>query len=316
MRACLPASALLALGVLGQGYGQEKARKFCDEADPASKCPGDNCRCAPDTLEITFDGRGRSILHAGDLEPGATIAVTVVLDTRSAQLIGWSYGVAHDESVLKLLSVTTQGTDYKMVVRNDFDATSMEKIQRCVDDDPRCANVRDGGGWISATPLHVGDYVELPVKRNSLAVAQYTLLERPGPEGTTIELTDRLKKVGSPPVSIGLTVSGRSKVPTMLIDGFITPEAPPAAGPFLRGDANGDGRIHVTDAIAILHAVLSREDLACEDALDTDDSGNIDFVDGLVLLRFLFDRGTAGAIGICGRDLTDDSLGCSTACSG
>ena len=307
----LPISAVLMLQVIAPAQGQEKARIFCNEADPKNKCPDMDCFCVADTLEVTFDGRSRSTLHAGDLAPGATITVTVVLDTRSAQLTGWSYGVAHDESVLKLLSVTTQGTDYKMVVPNGFDATSMEKIQRCVDDDPRCANVRDGGGWISATPLHVGDYVELPVKRNSLAIAQYTLLERPAPEGTLIRLTDRLKHVGSPPVAINFTVGGKSRVPKMLIDGFITPEALPTAGPFLRGDANGDGRIHVTDAIGILLAVLSRDDLACEDALDVDDSGAIDFMDGLTLLWFLFDRGPAGSIGICGPDPTADPLGCS-----
>ena len=111
MRACLPASAVLALGVLVPASGQEKARSFCDESDCRNECPGKDCCCVPDTLEVTFDGRSRSTLHAGDLEPGATITVTVVLDTRSAQLIGWSYGVAHDESMLKLLSVTTQGTE-------------------------------------------------------------------------------------------------------------------------------------------------------------------------------------------------------------
>jgi hypothetical protein len=303
---------ILVLAHSAAAHAQEKVHAFCDEADPSNKCPGMDCRCVPDTLEITFDGRSRSTLHAGHLEPGAKITATVVLDTMSAQLQGWSYGVAHDESMLKLLSVTTEGTDWKMFMPGGFDPTSMEKIQRCVDDDPRCANSRDGGGWISGTVLSLREHGELPLKRNSLAVAEYTLLQRPGPEGTTIELTDRLRKVNSPPVAINFTIAGRTRIPTKLVDGFITPAQAPAR-PFLRGDANGDGRINVTDAVGILLAVFSRDELACEDALDTDDSGNIDFVDGLVLLRFLFDRGPAGSIGLCGTDSTEDFLDCTAA---
>ena len=69
----------------------------------------------------------------------------------------------------------------------------------------------------------------------------------------------------------------------------------------------------MSDSIGILLAVLSRDELACEDALDADDSGHIDFIDGLTLLRFLFDRGPAGPIGTCGTDSTADLLGCSAA---
>ena len=315
MRMSVP-FVVLALGLLVPSHAQEKARRFCDEADPKNKCPGVDCRCVPDTLEVTFDGRRRSTLHAGDLEPGSRIMVTVLTDTRSSQFNGWSYGVAHDMSVLRVLSATMAGTDARIAQPGGFDATSIEKIQECVDDDPRCATFRDGGGWISATVLSLVPQADLPVKRNSLAIAEYTLLERPGPEGTLLRLTDRLKKVGSPPVAITFTIEGKNRAPITLIDGFISPGGLPPPGPFLRGDASGDGRINVSDAIGILLAVLSREELACEDALDTDDSGNIDFVDGLSLLRFLFDRGPSLSIGICGPDLTEDSLMCSTNCPG
>ena len=231
MRACLPASVVLALGVLVPASGQEKVRIFCDEADPANKCPGADCRCAPDTLEVTFDGRSGSVLHAGDLEPVATITATVVLDTKSDQFQGWAYGVAHDLSFWRCLEVTMDGTDAKIASPGGFDATTFEKIQECIGDDPRCAAARDGGGWISATVLNVGGYPELPVKRNSLAIAEYTLLERPGPQGTTIEFSNRLKRMGSPPVAINFTIEGKSRVPITLIDGFITSGTPARTDP-------------------------------------------------------------------------------------
>jgi len=314
MRACLPASAVLALGVLVPAHGQEKARIFC--VDPANKCPGADCRCAPDTLEVTFDGRSRSTLDADRLEPGARITVTIVTDTKSDDVQGWSYGMAHDAAVLELMSVTTDGIDATTAFSSPIVMVSSDRIRQCLDDDPRCPMSKDGGGWISATVLPFHLTGQLPIRRNSLAIAEYTLLERPGPEGTVIGFSERMHGVGSPPVRINFTVGGRSKVPMTLIDGFISPEAPPAAGPFFRGDANGDGRINVTDGIGILLALLSRDELACEDALDTDDSGNIDFVDGLILLRFLFDRGPAGPIGTCAPDSTADLLDCSLSSCG
>ena len=308
MRLSLPFTVLMVAHAAG-AYAQEKARTFCNEVDPRNQCPGADCRCTPDTLEVTFDGRSRSTLDADSLEPGARITVTIVTDTKSDQVQGWSYGIAHDAAVLELVSATADESDAKGVFSPFHVVVYSDKIQQCIDDDPRCPVSTGGGGWISATYLPIHLRGQLPIRRNSLATAEYALLERPGPEGTVIGFSERMHHVGSPRVTIHFTIGGRSKAPTTLIDGFISPSAP-ADAPFLRGDANSDGRINVTDAIGILLAVLSREDLGCEDAHDTDDSGNIDFVDGLILLRFLFDHGSQGSIGICAMDSTEDFLEC------
>jgi hypothetical protein len=360
MRACLPASAVLALGFLGPGYAQEKARILCNEADPKNKCPGEDCLCAPDTLEVTFDGRSESVLDAGDLDPGATITVTVVnvrelegnlvqvlhtasnlhlpvdlvtaqlaldplpaapgvrrspsvaMDTRSDHLQGWSYGVTHDASILELVSVTTEGTAARTVFQESL-IVAFDKVEQCLDPDPRCAHTKEGGGWISATLFPFAVVSELPIRRNSLAIARYTLLRPPGRE-SFIQFSDRLRRVGSPPVSITLTVGGRSRVPTTLIEGYIVPWDATSRTAFIRGDATGDGRLSIVDGVRIIHALLSSEDLDCEDALDVDDGGSLDLIDALTLLRFLFEGGTSLSIGICDRDVTLDSLGCSRSC--
>ena len=65
--------------------------------------------------------------------------------------------------------------------------------------------------------------------------------------------------------------------------------------PFLRGDANGDGRCDISDPIFELD-FLFRGGAAgnCEDAADSNDDGTVDISDAVTLLNHRF-HGTAGA---------------------
>ena len=70
--------------------------------------------------------------------------------------------------------------------------------------------------------------------------------------------------------------------------------ATPTAGGalFRRGDADGSGKVDLTDAVIIL-GYLFQGGVAptCLDALDTNDSGKIDLTDAVFLLAFLFQGG-------------------------
>ena len=204
---------------------QEKERVICNEADPKNKCPGADCTCTPDTLEVTFDGATNSVKNVKAADVGTKQPVVIMTETKSAMIQGWSYGVGHDEAILTLNSVTTEGTDMKKVFSGGFDATSMEKIESCkVPTDPKCAQTVPGGGWISAVVLSLTEARELPLGRNSIAKAEYTITKDPGGAGTVIMISDRLKKTGSPPVAINFTIGGKSRVPTKVVDGFIVGE--------------------------------------------------------------------------------------------
>jgi hypothetical protein len=73
-----------------------------------------------------------------------------------------------------------------------------------------------------------------------------------------------------------------------------SPRVPPSGGlAFVRGDADGDSRINVTDAVAILFHLFGGKPLGCEDRGDVDDSGGVAITDAIVLLDFLFRRGLA-----------------------
>lgn len=88
--------------------------------------------------------------------------------------------------------------------------------------------------------------------------------------------------------------------------------APASSVLFRRGDADGNGKIQVTDPIRILGRLfLGGEALGCEDAADADDDGALNMTDAILLLGRLFLGGAAlpppGPEG-CGEDPTPDQL--------
>jgi hypothetical protein len=63
----------------------------------------------------------------------------------------------------------------------------------------------------------------------------------------------------------------------------------PTEPSFVRGDADADGEINITDGIFILNFLfLGGEDPSCMDAADADDSEDINITDGIYVLNFLF----------------------------
>ncbi len=88
-------------------------------------------------------------------------------------------------------------------------------------------------------------------------------------------------------------------------------------GGFTRGDATGDGRAGITDAIAVLEYLFRDGAIDCEEAADANDDGYLDIADPVRLLLALF----AGALPLappfpaCGPDPTPDALlDCGRAC--
>ena len=86
----------------------------------------------------------------------------------------------------------------------------------------------------------------------------------------------------------------------------------PPAG-FIRGDVNGDGKIYMSDAVAINSAIyLGSYHFSCLDAADANDDGLITESDSVYILNYLFKGGSAPAspFAVSGADPTLDLLGC------
>ncbi len=83
-------------------------------------------------------------------------------------------------------------------------------------------------------------------------------------------------------------------------------------GEFVRGDANSEGVIDVSDAVTVIRHLFAGRTLSCHDAADVNDDGEIDIADGVAALGFLF--GTADPLPApfpgCGTDDTEDGLTC------
>ena len=61
---------------------------------------------------------------------------------------------------------------------------------------------------------------------------------------------------------------------------------------FVRGDANRDGAVDISDAVTVLfHLFRGESSLECDDHADTDDNGRLELTDAVYLLDFLFRRG-------------------------
>ncbi|MEM7231860.1 MAG: endonuclease/exonuclease/phosphatase family protein [Planctomycetota bacterium] len=111
-------------------------------------------------------------------------------------------------------------------------------------------------------------------------------------------------------------VAGGSPLDATRIDRVVSIELLPA---FRRGDSNVDGRRSITDAVQIFGYLFRGvpQELACNDASDSDDSGSIDVTDGIAILQYLFVSGSPhpDPFDVCGADPTPDTLDCGRVCT-
>jgi len=78
------------------------------------------------------------------------------------------------------------------------------------------------------------------------------------------------------PITEGFTVSLR-------------PSGAPPGPRFVRGDANADGSINITDGVFVLNFLfIGGPEPRCTDAADSDDNGMLNITDGVAILNWLF----------------------------
>ena len=82
---------------------------------------------------------------------------------------------------------------------------------------------------------------------------------------------------------------------------------------FIRGDANYDGKINISDPVSILNALfVNNSQFICWDAADANDDGSANITDAIYILKFLFQGGPPplAPFPTIGDDPTPDNLFC------
>jgi len=190
IRAVLLTAAFTALGTGVLSAQVETPRTLCDVADPGNNCPGEDCSCVDDTLEIVFAGQLEdSVFKIENFQPNLEVQSHVLLDVVSTEIRGYSFGVAHDGAFAGIrpgpAGLNTIGTPSEIFAGQGFTALGLVP-----------------GGYRMAVVLSFTEPVVLPIARTILANATYTLSADPG-AGTTISLSEDL---GMPPTQIVLTI--------------------------------------------------------------------------------------------------------------
>ena len=94
--------------------------------------------------------------------------------------------------------------------------------------------------------------------------------------------------------------------------GTVEQQGNPQFPHYIRGDADGSGRINVIDAVVTVQVVLgvAAPRFACPEALNANDDGGVNLTDALTLLRYVFldGPGLAAPFPECGSHFT---MGCS-----
>ena len=273
--------------------------------------PCDGPSCVDASLEIVFEN-GRSSVPFPKVDR-AEIPVEVVIESLVHGINGWSYGVVHDASAVSLIadSVTVEGTPMDVNHRESLVVPPHFSVQSTTPE----------GNMFQAMVLSFLTPADLPINRRTVVLRATYRVEDPGQFPGPIRFADgEVRPDQSPAVALNFDVVGSAMVPRHIRhgllgtnegkifcdngldddgDGLVDCEDPDciaqgACSPaFIRGDANGDSRVNVTDALLIVRQSIGRLPLRfdCEAASDADGDQSVNITDAVFVLSWLFRAG-------------------------
>ena len=145
----------------------------------------------------------------------------------------------------------------------------------------------------------------------SRSILKMDLVPTSLPGNARLRFEDGLRELGGLPVTNQVLIQGSNVFPCNREIALLEMNFSAEKIRFRRGDANGDGRINVSDAISILSALIENADDSCLASRDVNADRKIELTDAIHLLAYLFQSGAAPEepYGTCGPGPAD-GLGC------
>jgi len=234
-----------------------------------------------------------------------------VLLTNEQPVQAFSLGVAHDPSVAKLTAIDFADCPVIQALNGgqgpDFFGVDLAPGTS------NCAPEVAGGGTVYCIASQTQPSTMTIPPGSDQPITRLTYEALPGHAvGTETPLSIVACLGGELPREVVITIDGLSYTPN-LGDGTLT--VAPSACRFIRGDANGDNRVDISDVVILLMSIFEsgHDLLRCEDAGDANDDGVLDIADPIRILGRLFADGPPFPPPYpgCGTDPTPDALRCS-----
>ena len=197
---------------------------------------------------------------------------------------GYSISVAFHGDDVDIESVTEQVATVKELFNGGFRRTEIV--------DP--AKNNGGRGFVSSM-LYTFTQVE-EAYEGTFSMVDLTLTAMPrahcgGECLAKLSYVDRLRGSGQP-VENNFTIAGTTVRPCNPSTNVLTLRFVDLRQPFVRGEADGDSRLDLSDAIFLIDALLRGGPRSgCIDAEDANDDGRVNIADAVYLIHFLFYTG-------------------------
>ncbi len=210
----------------------------------------------------------------------ARIRITQTGNDPAIPTQGFSMGMSHDPATLTALAVNQGDALLSIIGGPEFIQTSVLP-----------------NGWTSAVVYSLSSVLTMGFAPSQEVLrVDYTTVAS-GFAGVNTAQNVPLTwddGVGSPPVTNVVVISdGTGDMPN-LVDGFI-PMEPQFSGGYVRGDANGDGVVLMTDVVWLLSDLFQggpTTRITCYAANDMNADGLIHLADPIFLLNYMFAAGT------------------------
>ena len=256
---------------------------------------------------ITLGGAVQTCDMKMNLAKSGTDKVAVSIDTAKNEAdpalgaTGFSFGIADDSAAISVSSIAAGAAAKALMGGGDPEFWSV----KVVPEGATLGCVFSIQATVKALPACTAN--------QEVAVVSY---QNGGASQATANVT-LSGNLGSPKVAVIVDVDGVPFEP--IIGAGVSITLGGGAPPFKRGDVNQDGKLNVSDGVAIARYVFGLGSQkakidACKDSADANDDGAITTADALYVLNYLFTGGPVvkDPFTACGQDTTADALDCVT----